>query len=253
VQEALYDPFAKQRLAEGLAKHLGIEATDAYIEAERWLIRLERQLAGIPVKQRLIDGRMADFARLSDARHRYQTEMRGRRPEQVKTFLDEAARLHAGKSFASLASEPGMALLSPQVVFYFGTDALSPVRRQRMPVNLDLGAPPAGGDADAANDEIRRRNLNVLTPQRAVRFIEAHLEKKGDRISTEDLRISVEDDFLDLMAVLAYDRGPTKDSRRPVRWRVHPVRSDFGTEPERIPLDAEVDRLVERFTLERLS
>ncbi len=253
VQEALYDPFAKQRLAEGLAKHLHLDPTDAYSEAERWLVRLERQLSAIPVKQRLIDGRMADFARLSDARHRYQTEMRGRRPEQVKTYLDEAARLHEGKSFASLASEPGMSLLSPQVLFYFGTDSLSSVRRQRMPVNLDLGAPAAEGDAGAANEEIRRRNLNVLTPQRAVRFIETHLAKKGDRISTEEMRVVVEDDFLDLMAALAFDRGPARGSRKPVRWRVHPVRADFGTEPERIPLDVEGDRLVERFTLERLS
>jgi len=52
VQEALYDPFTKQRLAEGLAKHLSLDATAAYTEAERWLVRLERQLAAIPVKQR---------------------------------------------------------------------------------------------------------------------------------------------------------------------------------------------------------
>ena len=128
VQEALYDPFTKQRLAEGLAKHLSLDATAAYSEAERWLVRLERQIAAIPVKQRLIDGRMADFARLSDARHRYQTEMRGRRPEQVKAYLDDAARLHAGKSFVHLATEPGMALLSPKVEILFGTDSLSPAR-----------------------------------------------------------------------------------------------------------------------------
>src|SRR5882672_1117358 len=84
VQEALYDPFTKQRLAEGLEKHLELDASAAYAEAERWLVRLERHLAAIPVKQRLIDGRMSDFARLSDARYRYQTEIRGRRPEQVK-------------------------------------------------------------------------------------------------------------------------------------------------------------------------
>jgi hypothetical protein len=41
--------------------------------------------------------------------------------------------------------------------------------------------------ADGAKDEIRRRNLNVLTPQRAVRFIEKHLGTKGARISTEQL------------------------------------------------------------------
>ena len=50
VQEALYDPFAKQRLAEGLAKHLSLDANAAYIEAERWLVRLERQLGAIPRK-----------------------------------------------------------------------------------------------------------------------------------------------------------------------------------------------------------
>ena len=253
VQEALYDPFTKQRLAEGLAKHLGLEATEAYAEAERWLVRLERQLAAIPLKQRLIDGRMADFARLSDARHRYQTEMRGRRPEQVKAYLDEASRVHAGKSFAALAGEPGMALLSPKTEFFFGADSLSPIRRQRAPVNLDLGAPPSESDAGAANEEIRRRNLNVLTPQRAVRFVEAHLPGKGDRISTENLRVVVEDDLLDLLAVLAFDRGPSGTTHRSVRWRVHPARADFGTEPERIPRDTEADRLVERFTLERIS
>jgi len=68
-QEALYDPFTKQRLAEGLAKHLEIDAAEAYTEAERLLVRLERQLAGIPTKQRLIDGRMAEFSRLSAARY----------------------------------------------------------------------------------------------------------------------------------------------------------------------------------------
>lgn len=253
VQEALYDSFTKQRLAEGLAKHLSLDSTAAYTEAERWLVRLDRQLASIPVKQRLIDGRMADFARLSDARHRYQTEMRGRRPEQVKSYLDDASRLHAGKSFASLAGEPGMMLLSPKVELFFGTDSLSPARKQRAAVNLDLAAPPTDTDSNAANEEIRRRNLNVLTPQRAVRFIEKHVPAKGDRISTEHLRVTVEDDLLDLLAVLAFDRGPSGASHRTVRWRVHPARADFGTEPERIPCDPEADRLVERFAVERLS
>jgi len=86
-----------------------------------------------------------------------------------------------------------------------------------------------------------------------VRFIEAHLPGKGDRISTENLRVVVEDDLLDLLAVLAFDRGPSGTTHRSVRWRVHPARADFGTEPERIPHDVEADRLVERFTLERIS
>jgi cell division septum initiation protein DivIVA len=252
-QEALYDPFTKQRLAEGLAKHLELESTAAYVEAERWLVRLERKLASIPVKQRLIDGRMSDFAKLSDARHRYQTEMRGRRPEQVKAYLDEAARFHAGRSFAELASEPGMPLLSPVVEIFFGPDSLSRARRQRAPVDLELQEPPAAGDTQAAKDEIRRRNLNMLNPQRAARFIEKHLPAKGARISTETLRVASEEELLDLLGVLAFDRGPSEASPHPVRWRILSPRADLGLEPERIARDPEAGRLVERFILERIS
>lgn len=252
-QEALYDPFTKQRLAEGLAKHLEIDAAEAYTEAERLLGRLERQLAGIPIKQRLIDGRMAEFSRLSAARYTYQTEMRGRRPEQVKAYLDEAARLHSQKTFAELAAEPGMNLLSPVAEVFFGTDSLSRPRRMRAAVNLGFEQPDSDSDPDAAKEEIRRRNLNVLTPQRAARFIERHLPAKGARISTEQLHINLEDDLLDLLAVLAFDRGPATGSHHPVRWRVHSMRADFGTEPERIQRDTEAGRLVERFTLERIS
>jgi len=252
-QEALYDPFTKQRLAEGLAKHLALESNEAYTEAERWLVRLERQLASIPVKQRLIDGRMADFSRLSAARYRYQTELRGRRPEQVKGYLDGAARAHAGASFAELAHAPGMTFLSPAVAVFFGVDSLSRPRRQRAPVDLTVESFAADEGAGAAAEEIRRRNLNVLTPQRAARFIERHLPVKGGRVSTADLHVAVEDDFLDLLAVAAFDRGPAAGSHRTIRWRLQAVRADFGTEPERIPRDVQAGRLVERFSIERLS
>jgi hypothetical protein len=252
-QKALYDPFTKQRLAEGLAKHLNLDATEAYEEAERWLGRLDRQLASIPVKQRLIDGRMAEFSRLSAARYTYQTEMRGRRPEQVKTYLEEAARAHSGRSFSDLTGEPGMELLLPVVEVFFGTDSLSRPRRLRPAVSLSFQKLESGTDPDAAKDEIRRRNLSVLTPQRAVRFIEKHLPAKGTRISTEQLHVSVEDDFLDLLAALAFDRGRANGSHKIVRWRLHPMRADFGVEPDRIPRDPEADRLIERFTIERIS
>lgn len=253
VQQAVCDPFSVRRLADGLAKHLDLDDQAAYAKAERWLLRLERQLASIPVKQRLIDGRMADFARLSDARHRYQTEMRGRRPEQVKAYMDEAARLYAGKSFASLSGEPGMGMLAPRVEIYFGTDSLSSVRRQKSPVSLDIGELGREGDAEGAHEEIRRHNLNVLTPQRAVRMIEKYLPQKGARISTESIRVMAEDDLLDLLAVLAFDRGPASSGGLGVRWRIHPLRAELGTEPERIPQDIQCDRKIERFTLERIS
>lgn len=253
VHDALHDPLTRQRLADGLAKHYDYDETTAYGEAERWLARLERGLALIPVKQRLIDGRMADFARLSNARHRYQTEMRGRRPEQVKAYLEAAAAQHAGRSFSQLADEPGMPLLAARVAVLHGTDALATGRRPRAPVSLDLAPPPAEADSEAAREEIRRRNLTVLTPQRAVRFIEQHLPAKGDKLTTAKLRIKVEDDFLDLLAVLAFDRGPSPTTLRSVRWRVKPERASRGPEPEHIPRDREGNHLIERFAVERLS
>ncbi len=254
--EARHDALAKNRLAEGLARHRQLEPSDpaAYAEAERWLGKLERILAAIPIKQRLIDGRMADFSRLSAARYRYQTEMRGRRPEQVKAYLDAAAALHAGQSFGELVQEPGMPLLSPIIEVYFGRDSLARPRTQRAAVDLSLAAPNTKADPDAATDEIRRRNLNVLTPQRAAKFIDRHLPKKGDRVCTADLQLVREDDLLDLLAVLAFDRGNSvTGSGKQLRWRVHTVRADFGTDPGQIPRDLEAGRYVERCTLERLA
>jgi hypothetical protein len=252
-QDALNDPFAKQRLAEGLAARGNLDPVDAYAEAERWLLKLERQLAAIPKKQRLIDGRMADFSRLSDARYRYQTEMRGRKPEQVKAFMDEAAAAHEGRTFFDLAGEPGMRLLTPIVEFFWGRDALSRPRSLRPPVDLSLDEPAVETDLESAREEIRRRNINVLTPQRAARFVERLLPGEGARITTEDLRLPTEDDWLDLLAVLAFDRGTSAAAgHRIIRWRVRPARAGDGCDPLRIPRDTTAGRTIERFTVERI-
>lgn len=252
-QEALFDHFTKLRLAEGLSSHLSIDSTRAYSEAEQSLAILEQRLASIPVKQRLIDGRMADFSALSAARYRYQTEMRGRRPEQVKAYLDAVSVADAGKSFAALASEDGMQLLAANVEVYFGTDSLAPGRRARLPIDLSFGRTPSQPDAESGMDEIRRRNLNVLTPQRAARFVEKHLPTKGASVSTATLHSEEGDDFLDLLSVLSFDRGPSSDGRKPVRWRIRSSRRDEGVRPEDLPRDMEAGHLVDRFTLERIS
>lgn len=120
-------------------------------------------------------------------------------------------------------------------------------------MDLSVSEAADNSDPEAATDEIRLRNLNVLTPQRAAKFVERHLPAKGLSVSTENLRASNEDDLLDLLAVLAFDRGSSSvGSRRTIRWRIRSVRADFGTEPDRIPRDREAGRLVERFTLERI-
>lgn len=253
-EDALSDPFIQQRLSEGIKQHrAGISDSAAFDEAERMLSRLAAQLGAIPNKQKLIDGRMADFSKLSAARYRYQTEMRGRRPEQVKIYLADAAQAHAGSSFASLSREPGMSLLSTEVEVYFGENSLARSRQPRPPVDLSVRLQLDPGDTEDAMDEIRGRNLYVLSPQRAARFIDEHLPEKGSILSSEQINLVVEDDLLDLLAVLNFDNGPAPGSRRSIRWKMKAKREDCGTEPHQIPLDPQGNRTVERFHLERIS
>ena len=252
-QDAWANPFVKQRLAEGISRHRRIDETTAYGEAEEMLMRLERAIAGISAKQRIIDERIAEFSELSAARYRYQTEMRGRSPEMVKAYLQTADQQHSGMSFADLVNEPGMLILSPIVEFYFGQDALARPRRARLPVELEIAQPPESGDSLDALERIRRQNFYAVTPQRAGRLIEKCLPVKGVTLSTADLKLTTEDDLLDFLAVLAYDRASGPRGHKPIRWRIRTARQEHGLEPDRIPIDVVAGRRVERITIERTA
>jgi hypothetical protein len=253
VQEALANSFAKQRLAEGLMAHRGLSQTDAYIEAEHFLNHLERGLGAIPAKQRIIDGRMADFTRLSKQRYFYQTEIRGRRPEQVKAYMQAVDTRHTGRAFADLAGEPGLPLLSIEVGLRFGADSLYRPRRIRPAVDLSVAEAPGGAGSLDAQELIRQRNLYAITPQRAGRFVEKHLPAKGARLSTAEMRLHDEDDLLDLLAVLAFDRAAGSTPHQPLRWRINTQRDTLGLEPEKIPTDRLGGRRIERLTIERIA
>ena len=253
VQDALANSFAKQRLAEGISAHRGLAPTEAYIAAESMLGALDRGLASIPVRQRLIDGRIADFCRLSKQRYDYQTEMRGRRAEQVKAFLDAVDRHHAGQAFSELADQPGLPLLSVEVALRFGTDSLYRPRRSRPPVNLEVPKATDSRATEAAQELIRARNLYAITPQRAGRLVERLLPTKGTVISTDTLRLATEDELLDLLAVLAFDRATTSAGHRPVRWRIGTDRERLGLTPSAIPRDRVSGRTIERLRIERLA
>ena len=253
VQEALSDPFAKERLAEGVAAHRKIASGDAYNLAEQQLTRLERCLGGIGAKAELIDARVASFHKLSAQRYRYQTEMRGRRPEMVKAYLAAANAQFAGKRFADLTEPADIQLLCPEVEIYFGNESLARARRARPNVDLSLGEGPAEGDAEDAQELIRQRSLYAITPNRAARFIEKFLPERGRSVSSADFSIHTEDDLLDLFAALAFERANGRASPRGLRWRVSFCRAELGLEPEKIPLDSQAGHRFERFTLERLS
>jgi hypothetical protein len=67
------------------------------------------------------------------------------------------------------------------------------------------------------------------------------------------LKLSTEDDLLDFLAVLAYDRASGKRGHKPIRWRIRTARLEHGLEPEQIPTDVVAGRRVERLTIERTA
>ena len=92
-----------------------------------------------------------------------------------------------------------------------------------------------------------------MTPQRAGRLIEKCLPVKGATLSTADLKLGTEDDLLDFLAVLAYDRASGPRGHKPIRWRIRTARHEYVLEPDKIPTDIVAGRRVERITIERTA
>ena len=250
VEEARSHSFAKDRLAGGLAEHYGIDRDAAFAEAERMFGALERKLGAMPKKQHLIDGRISEFARLSAARYRYQTELRaGRAPEQVKEYIDSAGHLHGGSSFGALRNEAGMTLCCPQVQIYFGVDSLARPRKKRPPVELRVDASGNGGGSEKAREAIREMNRNLLTPRRGAAFVARILPKKGSSVSSHEIEISSVEETLDLFSALSFESGKLPESRSPVQWKVVSDRGEFCMEPDDLPWDRLAERRFERFTI----
>ena len=253
VQEAVSDPFARQRLSEGLAAHKKLEPPEAEELASQQLVFLERSLGRIRSTAEIIDGRIASFNRLSAQRYRYQTEMRGRRPEMVKAFMAEANDRFQGRRFSDLADVADFQMLCPEAEIYFGHESLARGRRARPLANLSMGERPPDVEVLDAQAIIRKRSLYAITPQRAARFVEKFLPEKGKRLTSSDFSLNTEDDLFDLFAVLCFDRAAGRSRFRPLRWRVDFARATGGLAPEKIPTDAQAGYSFERFTVERLS
>jgi hypothetical protein len=247
VLDALANPFSKQRLAEGLAKFRDMETADSstYEDAAEMLQRLEKGLSAISAKQRIIDGRMADFSRMSAQRYEYQTQMRGKRPEQVKAYMVQADELHHGESFSDLAREQGMSLLCPDIELFFGFESLARQRRPRPPADLTLVPTPDAKD-------ILDANLSVVTAQRAERLMQEYLPEPGMTLQSDALKLTTEDDLLDLLAVLTFERVNGERTKKQIHWQVDPARAHNGLEPEQIPMDSQSGHMVERFTVKRM-
>ena len=247
------DPLVKERLAEGLAAHYHWDESESYHRADKALRDLEHRLAAIRLVADAIDARMASFNQLSQQRYRYQTELRGRRPEIVKAYCDAINATLDGSRLASLReTPPDFSPLVPDVRFFFGTDSLARARRGKSPADLSFGREPAGSNesADDTLAAMRDRQRLALTPQRAARLVARLLPHKNLSITTADFAAADLDEMLDLLAAAAYDRAVTADGQR-LRWSITGPGQSAGLTPADIPTDSHAGWNLERFRIQR--
>jgi hypothetical protein len=248
------DPWVKGRLAEGLAAHYHWDADEAYHRAEKALRDLEHRLSAIRLVADAIDARMASFNQLSQQRYRYQTELRGRRPEIIKAYCDAINDAHSGTRLASLRdTEPDFTPLVPEVKFYFGSESLARTRRVKSPADLTFGS-ESGGQNETAEQSLaalRERQRLALTPQRAARLVSRMLPASSHVVMTSDFTAADLDEMLDLLAIAAYDHAVTASGQR-VQWSIQGPGKTHGLTPEEIPTDSHAGWKVERFQIQRI-
>ncbi|BCU77051.1 Wadjet anti-phage system protein JetA family protein [Luteolibacter sp. LG18] len=245
-------PLVKERLAEGLANHYGWPNDEAYARGERSLRDLERRLAAIRLVADAIDARMASFNQLSQQRYRYQTELRGRRPEIIKAYCDALNAMHAGSRVGAMRdTAPDFQPLVPEMRCFYGVESLARTRRVKSPADLTFSQ-----SADREHDEddtlaaLRERQRLALTPQRAARLVARLMDQVAGSACTSSFAASSVDEMLDLLATAAYDHATTADGRT-VRWKVDGTRRQAGMEPESIPHDEQAGWRMERFAITR--
>ncbi|CAN5830190.1 hypothetical protein BH09VER1_BH09VER1_47340 [soil metagenome] len=246
------DPLVRQRLAEGLRTHYSYSESDSAVRANDDLLRLERSLGGLGEIARAIDERMASFNRLSQQRYRYQTEIRGRRPELVKAYCDALNSSNEGTHFRIFANAvPDFRPLCPEMRFLFGTEALWKMHKRRTPADLTFATGRATADDEAvALAALRERQRLALTPLRGAKLVCKFLSKKGTTAGTEDITVGHTDEMLDLLAIVAYDHAQDENGRM-IRWQIDGQRRREGLFPENISRDAQLDWLVDRFQVNR--
>ena len=247
------NPLTKERLAEGLILHYGWDPIEAYARSEQALRDLEHRLGAVRMVADAIDARMAAFNQLSQQRYKYQTELRGRRPEVIKSYCDVINEMHSSVRLASLQNTaPDFAPLIPEVKFFFGIESLARARRLRTPVDLsfDQGRATTKDENDILA-ALRERQRLALTPQRAGRMMTKLLPAQGAKTDTSQFKVDSIDEMLDVLAMAAYDQSP-RATGRPLKWKVEGPRREAGLKPETIPHDPQADWKMERFTISRI-
>jgi hypothetical protein len=255
VREAADNPFAQERLAEGLTES-GEDAKTAWLLAGDEFFRLLKALSGIRQRADAVDARIASFHQLSRQRFFYQSQMRGRRPEMARQLCEAVNREFAGKRFSDLDGDaltellsPWRGLLTPEVECLHGTASLRSPRRMRQPVSLSLTDSRLEPPDETELARLREHLRVALTPERAARLVRLLLPEPEASIRTDGLTVASGEMFLDLVAAASFDHALTPEGT--LRWRVTLARDAGDLERAGVPYDDVGGWDVERFTLTR--
>ena len=248
------DEQLKDRLAQAISAHYGWSESEAFERAVRALRDLENRLSAIRLVADAIDARMAGFNQLSQQRYRYQTELRGRRPEIVKAYCDAVNEAHADTRLSQYKDEaPDFPILAPELRFYYGSSSLARTRRVKPPADLSFGGSrDREGDEHDALAALRERQRLALTPQRAARLIDRLLPEESTNTSSEAYTASNVDEMLDLLAIAAYHHSPAPGGKT-VRWAIDGPGRTHRLDPQSVPQDDQAGWKMDRFEITRQS
>ena len=255
VREAADNPFAQERLAEGL-KEAGEGQEEAWTLAGGEFSKLLKSLSGIRQRADAVDARIASFHQLSRQRFFYQSQMRGRRPEMARQLCEAVNRQFGGQRFADLDGDalaklagPWRGLLTVEVECFHGTASLRSPRRLRQPVSLSLTESRLEPPDEEELARLREQLRVALTPERAARLVRRLLPAPDAFTGTDRITADSEESFLDLVAAASFDHALTPEGV--VRWKVGLSRNPEDLDRGSVPHDAVGGWEVERFTLTR--
>lgn len=247
------NPLIREQLAKDLELHYSYDAVESYHRAETLLRQTEHKLGSIRLIAESIDARMASFNHLSLQRYRYQTELRGRRPEIVKQYCDRINQQHEQQKLSQLREQAAdFSPLVPEVKCYYGTESLARVRKIKG--NADLRFDQDGLHREEPLDDtmagLRDRQRLALTPQRAARLLQRLLPATQGSLETDCFTASDNEELLDLLAIAAFETAVSADGKS-IRWQVDSPSRALGLEPDAIPRDPHADWVVDRFSITR--
>ena len=247
------NPLVKEQLAKDLEIHYAYDPIEAYHRSEKMLRNTEQKLGSIRLIAESIDARMASFNHLSLQRYRYQTELRGRRPEIVKNYCDLINQQYQQQKISQLRDlESDFSPLISEVKCYYGTDSLARTRKVKTAADLSFDYDSLNTDENVADTMagLRDRQRLALTPQRAARLLLKLLPAQQGVFETDSFSASDDEEMLDLLAIAAFDSAISAEGKN-IRWQVDSANRQHGLDPAAIQRDRHANWMVDRFTISR--